>query len=889
MSEFRIGSATVRVPPTSGLSVGMGLGAVTDWEQPVFLDQLKHSRQPQALNAGGTDFPLTEGVHISSTGELLALPAGATRWLRVLSSWEADYAQPQWAGNFVLTWTGTMTVTSIPGTITSSVAGRVEFTMPDPVGNKLLQFTTPAPGDMPRNIRLVRAQHEALANSGGIFWPEYVASVTGRPVLRFMDWQQTNAARVRPWSDRATPAHTPWSAARGVPLEVCIDLCNQAGASGWFNVPHGADDAYVTAMAQLIHDRLAPGLKCYVEYSNETWNTAFSVQSGGTDPVANKDGLPQFFWIRRKAFEEWSPGFVYNDSIAPGNYWETDPNFSVADPGMFEWPGKRSTECSVIFKQVWADRWQDFMMVMGTQATNAGVESARFSMSAWQTADPVNAKDPVDWHGAVATTFYHNGLRDGGGSVQGYRDAYAVSPANADAFLDSADGNMINTILLPDFAAKVAFAQARGLRVFCYEGGNHNNPNQSTDPANGFDQNNPADVPLIDRINAYNRSAAIGARHQQVLDGLKAAGIELICWFVNVNRHTVFGAWGLERWIGENNASKQAVDAWEALNPRWWIEPGRGGPSTRTRRRLIGPTTVSLGQVVGGVPSTLVPATQIIVAPAKRSPRPLSQSIAVTGHSILDAFIKQPFTGHMETLGAVLSLISGTGPFATAQGRWTNDNAGPDQVRAAMEAPAAAFDLFCGIEASGGDEGGRQSVQTHITFSGAFLYAQLWADLAASTGAETYYANFWRDDAAQLFDADWRLDNNLEIPLWDSIITDANANRAAGTPPLRVVPLLEVFLATWDAINSGFLTGMTMGDAFADGIHEGGVGQWMAMATFFAVLWRRHPDEFPRVDTVGEFGVPWPTPAVLTVPVANTLRRIIWEVVTSDPRTGVMA
>jgi hypothetical protein len=72
---------------------------------------------------------------------------------------------------------------------------------------------------------------------------------------------------------------------------------NQAGKDLWINVPHQANDDYVTKLAHLLRygsdgvnpytspqpspvfPPLAPGRKVYLEWSNELWNGGFS-QSG---------------------------------------------------------------------------------------------------------------------------------------------------------------------------------------------------------------------------------------------------------------------------------------------------------------------------------------------------------------------------------------------------------------------------------------------------------------------------------------------------------------------------------------------------------------------------------------------------------------------------------
>ena len=81
------------------------------------------------------------------------------------------------------------------------------------------------------------------------------------------------------WAERKLPGYALQGGAAGPYLEGAaweyfIDLCNQAGADIWVNVPISASDDYVTGLAQLIKERLNPDLNIYVENDNEVWNSA---------------------------------------------------------------------------------------------------------------------------------------------------------------------------------------------------------------------------------------------------------------------------------------------------------------------------------------------------------------------------------------------------------------------------------------------------------------------------------------------------------------------------------------------------------------------------------------------------------------------------------------
>lgn len=292
------------------------------------------------------------------------------------------------------------------------------------------------------------------------------------------------------------------------------------------------------------------------------------------------------------------------------------------------------------------------------------------------------------------------------------------------------------------------------------------------------------------------------------------------------------------------------------------------------------------GLILGGT------STKAATFPAALTPVPLGAKLVVSGHSILDYWIKWPWQGVIEDSGATADIDAATGAYASAKARWDNDYAGPDTVRALMEAPGASYDLFLGIEAHGGSYGSpaRASVQTNTTAyspptpADAYVYALLWHNLAAETGAQTFYANFWRDDTAETFGSSWRSAQNDEIPLWDGIIDYVNANRDGGTPAMRLVPFLQVFCAIYDAIEADTLTGMTMGDFFIDNVHPSSLGMFAQMATVMAVMYQRHPDQMPNTASAEfEFLPDFSVDAGL----AAQLRPLIWSTCLATARTGL--
>lgn len=286
--------------------------------------------------------------------------------------------------------------------------------------------------------------------------------------------------------------------------------------------------------------------------------------------------------------------------------------------------------------------------------------------------------------------------------------------------------------------------------------------------------------------------------------------------------------------------------------------------------------------------------------PPPITPLPLSQRIVIGGHSITDAVARNPLADAITAMGGTVARWSATGPHATMQNRWNNpvSSGTPDNIRALMEAGGADYDAFLTIEAHGGSYGGRASVVEHMRWSDSYAVGVQWMNLAASTGAQTYLANFWRTDSAQVFDAAWRNShttviwtgggggdtraaNLTELQAWDNLIDTINANRAGGTPVVRLVPWLQVHLAVWDAIAAGTVTGITMSDIMSDDVHpDTAAGRWILLATLLAVVYRRHPNELPA--NAG-------TQANISTGLAAQLRPIVWATCLATTRTGLSA
>jgi len=109
------------------------------------------------------------------------------------------------------------------------------------------------------------------------FAPRFLELIKGFKVLRFMDWQNTNADLPVTWAGRHTAKSMVIDRADGVSLEDMVLLARLNHSDAWFNMPSRADDDYILHFAQYVHANLPAEGKVYVELGNEVWNWGFPV------------------------------------------------------------------------------------------------------------------------------------------------------------------------------------------------------------------------------------------------------------------------------------------------------------------------------------------------------------------------------------------------------------------------------------------------------------------------------------------------------------------------------------------------------------------------------------------------------------------------------------
>jgi len=391
-------------------------------------------------------------------------------------------------------------------------------------------------GNYIRNIRLIKAENEALLNSGEMFNPDFISRISQFRALRFMDWMQTNGSTEgTSWGSRATPNSAFWSAAplnndvttHSVPVEVTVALANKVGADPWFNMPHLANDNYITQFATLVHQQLASGRKVYVEYSNETWNYIFGQTS----------------WIQSQGLALWPSALPFD---ANRSYY-----------------GMRTAQMCDIWKNVWGADASRVVCVLAAQAANTYTATQSLACPLWTAGTPCSnhgfnaiaiapyfgydvpstwTSDPDGGLGKLFTEINQGGLAPGG---------YA--------------GGMIKEAIDWVTAYKTVATQ-KSLDLIAYESGQ-----SLVDYANN--------AALTNLYITANRDARMGAATASYLQQWKAAGGNLLTYFSDISAFSKYGSWGaLENVMLTNSPKYDALTNFITANPCWWSGCSSGGP-----------------------------------------------------------------------------------------------------------------------------------------------------------------------------------------------------------------------------------------------------------------------------------------------------------------------
>ncbi|MCC0178518.1 cadherin-like domain-containing protein [Waterburya agarophytonicola K14] len=535
-------TATVAVtvlPASEPIPLGTNLHRLADWSpQFPFLNAFESARQwiPQSWGV----IPKEEGVgfqYVWDTGEFADIDLDADGWVKTLPAPEDE---PEYSsvttvmfrnvgdypgGKYVVLYEGEGTIEYGLDAVkdkSASTPGRDVIDVSPSAAGILLRITETDPdetGEYLRDIQVIPEEYEYAQDQ--IFNPQFLETNQHFNTLRFMDWMATNHSTQGEWSDRPTPDSSIFSG-EIASIEAMVELANRTDTDPWFTMPHMATDEYVTNFAQYVKDNLDPELKVYVEYSNEVWNNDFA----------------QGWWIENQGKEE----FV--DS-------------TIGDFGKrMDWFGKRTTEITQMWDEVYGEDKERVIGVIGAQAANNW--TARRPLAYSWTDTPLSHEE----YGIDAI------------AIAPYFGSYIGQPkyeAELESWIDSEDEDSENLALdnlfveineggaldyaPPQGALQQAYtwtegyavlADSHGLDLLTYESGQHLNGSR------GVEENEA----IGDLFIAANRDPRMGQIYQEYFTTLNELGVDLSLNYTDVSRYNKYGSWGLLENIGQTDSPK---------------------------------------------------------------------------------------------------------------------------------------------------------------------------------------------------------------------------------------------------------------------------------------------------------------------------------------------
>ena len=508
--------------PITNPNLALGLSSVVDWSvaQP-FLDVMKTAR-PWVGHLpgqwGGMEHDaLAAGGWLDDDGWLKALPPDITG-VSTLFLTDLPEGSGGVAGRYVVRWQGKgdLALDGRAQNITP-VEGGLTFDYTPGEGAVVLTITGIDPQDPLRRIEVVRQDRLAAHDAGALFNPDWLSRLRGVKLLRFMDWMATNGSSLARIEDSPKLDDYTWTR-RGVPIEVMVMLANELDADAWFTMPHLAEDALVRFNAETVADLLEPGLKAYVEYSNEVWNWQFE----------------QAHWAEAQGKARWGQ-----------------------EASWVQFYALRAAEVAGIWADVFGAEGKDRLVrVIATQTGWLGLEDQILNA-------PLVVKEgrpaPKTAFDAYAVTGYFAGLLGDEAKLPMIK-GWLAEGAEADptnpwdyalrlAAEELADGRHsgIAEDTLQDLLTRVLPYQAEvarkaGLRLVMYEGGSH---------VVGYG-------PVVDDAQAtefyarLNASPEMGALYEQLLQGWAKLSDAPFNSFGDVASPSKWGSWGALRHLDDD-------------------------------------------------------------------------------------------------------------------------------------------------------------------------------------------------------------------------------------------------------------------------------------------------------------------------------------------------
>lgn len=488
--------------------VGVNLAAYSDFSPEfLFKDAFKSGREWITFNPGNINlWDNGLAVPMRPDGYPAQVPFQDTVAVRTLVLWNLPHGYP--AGDFTLLSEG---AGQIRVRLNGDWGSAMTFSSPanavfhgDGTSGIILEILQSDPADPVHNIRFVLPGFAADFETQA-FHPLLLDFLTDFECVRWMEPMRINGSPLSAWGDRTRTDFYSQAQPGGVAYEYLLALSNAAGKNVWVNIPHRADDDFVTQFATLLRDGLDPELKIYVEYSNEVWNSAFG----------------QFNYALTQA----------NALGYPGTNGEKVRRFYA----------RRSAEVFAIFDSVFAGQNDRLVKVLGGQATN--LFGTGRVLQAFHS--PLYNPQGVDADAFAVAPYF------GGGIGQQICDAGTAASITVPEILDMAEAAL--PAVFANMLSQRDSAVAYGLAFIAYEGGPH------LENGAGSCDNNAA---LTQKLTDANRHERMGDLYCDYLSfWFEEAGGGLFMHYNSHSNYNQHGSWGLKEYLGQPEDSAPKYSA----------------------------------------------------------------------------------------------------------------------------------------------------------------------------------------------------------------------------------------------------------------------------------------------------------------------------------------
>ena len=499
-----------------------------------FVDLAKTLRTFEAIDGSGSAPTDSQGWPTSDARSVIFDHRPVFAWAPPID--DPDAYQPDMSGTYKLTLTGNAQINIVDGngvTIENQVydaaTNMLRADLVLRAGSPALvylsftktQRTPKSPlGSGFSMLRIIRPGY--AADTTQIFTDQLVAAYAPFGFIRFMGATGTNnetgfygdaGNHALAWDDRPLPTDATQEAnpalrkgKRGVAWEYVLLLANATSKDVWINLPVSAtgsdpadQESYVYQLARLFRDGnaftgdvgLKPGLRIYVEHSNEVWNF----------------GFPQYIYNRLAA----------EDDVKRGDTALVSGGESDSEIWAHRRHARRAIEIGQIFTTVFGEGSRNTRVFPIYAGWAINPTSYYADVLDWVAA---NYGPPKDYFYAVGTTAYLNDdpIKSEGAPTATVPDVIAAMRNDS-----------INTLTFMREIRTVA--QRFGVRIVAYEG--------------GADNGGGSTVNIAARIQA-NRDPAMGILlKEHMLERWFAEGGDLYSHLGLSGLYSRYGSWGL--------------------------------------------------------------------------------------------------------------------------------------------------------------------------------------------------------------------------------------------------------------------------------------------------------------------------------------------------------